>query len=315
MGTPFFPFPRHTASGPGPLPWAARVLAWCALGLLCGGLLACSPRELLVREVGNALASQGQQAEEDLALARDASPFYLKLSESLLAQSPGHLPLAEAVAGGFTQYAYAFVAFEAERLAPRDASAAHALNERARRLYRRAHRHAMAALEQVSPGFAARLMAPAGATPGPSLEPQWVGLAYWAAASWAGAIALSKDDPDAVADLPAAVRLAGLAHAVSPGHGQGALASLMGTLEAARPGGSPTQAARYFDEAVAAGLGLNAGVYVARAEALALPAGDRQAFGQLLGQALAAAARRRDLSNDVMRERATWLLGSADDFF
>jgi hypothetical protein len=34
------------------------------------------------------LASQGQADEDDLLLARDASPFYLKLSESMLRRTP-----------------------------------------------------------------------------------------------------------------------------------------------------------------------------------------------------------------------------------
>jgi hypothetical protein len=110
--------------------------------LLCG----CSPRLLLVNSVADQLAGQGQAEEDDLLLARDAAPFYLKLSESMLRETPAHLPLAEAVAGGFTQYAYAFVAFEAEKLEASDAQAAQALNERAARLYARAQRHAMTAL-------------------------------------------------------------------------------------------------------------------------------------------------------------------------
>ncbi len=94
-----------------------------ALLLLASLLSACSPRLMLVRSVADELASQGQAEEEDLVLAREAGAFYLKLSESLLRQTPGHLALAESVAGGFTQYGYAFVAFEAERLESRDARA------------------------------------------------------------------------------------------------------------------------------------------------------------------------------------------------
>ena len=71
---------------------------------------------MLLAGVADALAAQSQADEDDLHLARDAAPFYLKLSESLLQQTPGHFALAESVAGGFTQYAYAFVAFEADRI-------------------------------------------------------------------------------------------------------------------------------------------------------------------------------------------------------
>lgn len=195
------------------------------------GLSACAPRTLLLNSVGDQLAGQASAEEDDLVLAREASAFYLKLSESVLREAPDHAALATA------------------------------------------------------------------------------------AAAWGGHIALSKDRPDVVADLPQAVRLAGLAYAAAPAWGQGDLAALMGTLEAARPGGQPSAARAYFEQAQTLGAGRNAGVFVAQAEALALPAGDRPAFEQLLRQALAAAEQRRDLANQVMRERAQWLLDTADDRF
>jgi hypothetical protein len=287
------------------------------IAAMLAGLAACSPQSLLVRTAADQLASQGSAAEDDLGLARDAAPFYLKLSESVLERSPGHLRLAEAVSGGFTQYAYAFVAFEADRIESTDAKAARALRERAARLYGRALRHAVAALEQHSPGFVRALADGGRASPAPAprLAADQVGVAYWAAASWGAQIALSKDRPDAVADLPLVVRLASLAWEHDPDHGGGALATLMGTLEAGRPGGSAARAQQYFDRAIALGEGRNAGAFVAKAEALALPAGDRAAFESLLRQALDAAAARRDLTNEVMRERAQWLLATIEDRF
>jgi hypothetical protein len=302
---------RTSAGSPG-----IRSELWRLMGmLLMASLLgACMPRQLLVNSAADALTAQGQAAEEDLGLAREASAFYLKLSESLLRQSPGHLPLAESVASGFTQYAYAFVGFEAERLVSTDAKAAHQLNQRARRMYWRAHRHAMAALDQTSPGFSAALAQPQAAR-WPVLRPDQVGVAYWAAASWGAYIALSKDDPDAVADLPLVGRLAELAWRTSPDHGQGALASLMGNIEAARPGGSAAKAAAFFDQAIAASGGQNAGPFVAKAEAIAQAAGDRPAFEALLQKALSVSAKHTDLSSQIMRQRAQWLLDNADDLF
>jgi predicted anti-sigma-YlaC factor YlaD len=292
------------------------VVPWHLMGLLLMASLlsACMPRQLLVNSAADALTAQGQAEEEDIGLAREASAFYLKVSESLLRQSPGHLPLAESVASGFTQYAYAFVAFEAERLAYTDTKAAQQLNERARRLYWRAHRHAIAALNQTSPGFSSALAQPQAAL-WPKLRAEQVGVAYWAAASWGAYIALSKDDPDAVADLPLAVRLAELAWRISPNHGQGALASLMGNFEAARPGGSSAKAALFFDQAFAISGSQSPGPLVAKAEAIAQAAGDRPAFEALLKKALAVSAQRTDLSSQIMRQRAQWLLDSADDLF
>jgi hypothetical protein len=274
-------------------------------------LSACSPRLLLVRSVADELASQGQAVEEDLTLARDASAFYLKLSESLLRQTPDHLALAEAVAGGFTQYAYAFVAFEADRLEGRDARAAQQLRQRAARLYLRAHRHAMAALD---PHYAGSLLnALRDKKPLPPMPLEQVGIAYWAAASWAAHISLSKDKPEIVADLPLAQRLTESAWAASPSHGDGALAALLATLEASRPGGSASRAQQLFDQAIAAAAGRNAGALVGKAETLALPAGERAAFENLLRQALAVPG--DALGNQVMRQRAQWLLDNAEDLF
>ncbi len=284
-----------------------RSLAVLVLALMLG---ACSPRMLLVQGMADELASQGQASEEDLGLARDAAAFYLKLSESVLQRTPGHVPLATSVASGFTQYAYGFVAFDADRLEAQDARAAQALRQRAARLYWRAQTHALAALEAQQPGFRRAL-----ANGSARLQPQQVALAYWGAAAWGAAISLSKDQPDRVADLPLASALAGLAWQTEPGHGQGALAALMGSFEAARPGGSPRRAQDYFDRATALGAGRNAGVFVTRAEALALPAGDRPAFEALLRQALAAADTQPDLANQLMGERARWLLATADDRF
>jgi predicted anti-sigma-YlaC factor YlaD len=279
-----------------------------ALALLAG----CSPQALLVRGVADQLAGQGSEAEDDPVLARESGAFYLKLSESVLARTPGHLGLAEAVAGGFTQYAYAFVDSEAERLQSTDARAAQRLRQRAAKLYARARRHAMLALETAHPGLAKAL---ADADPALQLREDEVGVAYWAAASWGGYIALSKDKPEIVADLPQAMRLAQLAWERRPDHGQGAVASLMGVFEMARPGGTSLQATAYFDRAIAAAGGRSAGPYVAKAENLALPLGDRPSFEALLRQALAAAAAQPNLANEVMRERALWLLETADDRF
>lgn len=286
--------------------------------LLSSLLLAgCSPRQMVIGGLADELAAQGRTAENDPELARDAAAFYLKLSESVLRQQPGHLALAESVAAGFTQYSFAFVAFEAEQVEARDAKAAEHLRQRAARLYERAHRHAMQALESAHPGLARALASPQAAD-WPKLPAAEAGLAYWAAASWGGWISLAKDDPETVADLPLAVRLAALAWAADPDWGQGALTGLMASFEAARPGGNLAQALRWFDQAIAQAGDNAAGALVGKAEGYAQPAGDRALFEQLLGRALAvreAPDSPLALQNEVMRRRARWLLDKADDLF
>ena len=294
-----------------PRPRLLRGLAALTAALL---LSACAPRQIVLGQLADELAAQGQAAETDLPLARDAAPFYLKLSESVLRPQPQHAALAAAVAGGFTQYAYAFVAFEADRLDATDTRAAEQLRRRAARLYQRGRDHALAALEARHPGFAAALAQPVPLRLGAADVP----LAYWGAAAWGGLISLSKDTPDTVADLPLAIRLARLAWDTDPAFGHGDLASLLGSFEVARPGGSPAEATRFFDEAIRLSGGRSVGAFVARAEGIAQPAGDKAAFRALLEQALAvpdAPAGPHSLADEVMRRRARWLLDNTDDLF
>ena len=274
-------------------------------------LSSCSTQSLVTRAMADALASQSQSNEVDLQLAREASAFYLKLSESVLEQTPAHTALATSVSSGFTQYAYAFVAFEAEKLETQDVRAAQQQRRRAGLLYDRAKQHGLRALTLQQPDL---LTALASEREVP-LRTDQVGLAFWTAAAWAASISLSKDQPERVADLPQVLRLAQAADALAPSHEEGALASLLGTLEASRPGGSAERAADYFARSAQSSAGRSAGVYVAEAEALALPAGDRMRFEALLQQALQVAQTHRNLSNEVMRERAQWLLNTLDDRF
>ena len=267
-----------------------------------------------MNQTAEALSGQGISTEDDLQLAREASAFYLKVSESVLRETPGHLKLARAVSAGYTQYAYAFVALEAEKKDANDPAASALMRERAARLYARAHRHAMTALETSQPGFVDNLLEN-NYKKRLQLTPAEVPLAYWAAASLGGKISMSKDDPDVVADFPVSQRLAELAWQTEPSFGEGALASLMGTLEAARVGGSFKKAEHFFDQSIAFGQGKEAGPWVAKAESIALAQQDRERFEQWLQQAIKVSQQHRSLQNEVMRERAQWLLSTIDDLF
>ncbi len=301
--------PNLNVAHPAPRLPSCRALLLVALFSLLAG---CAPRQLILGALADELATQGTQQESDLELARDAAPFYLKLSESVLLQQPGHRGLAEAVAGGFTRYAYAFIASEAERIEAQDSRAADALRQRAAAMYLRAKGHALTALEHAHPGLTAALT---NAESRRSLAREEAGLGYWAAAAWAGWISLSKDHPDIVADLPQAVRLARLAWEADPEWQQGTLTGLLATLEAARPGGDRQQAIRWFDQAIAQSAGRNPAAYVAKAEGIVLPAGERAEFEVLLNKALAVTPEKPGLQDLLMQRRARWLLEQAPDLF
>src|SRR5437773_12537341 len=76
----------------------------------------CSIRRYALNKAADALAQSGASfgSDDDPELIKAAAPFSLKLMESVLAENPRHLGLLSAAAGGFTQYAYAFVQEDAD---------------------------------------------------------------------------------------------------------------------------------------------------------------------------------------------------------
>ena len=290
-----------------------RLSALILCGVVVLSLSACSLRQHLVRQAADEMSQQSVE-EEDIGLAREASAFYLKMSESLLRAVPGHVALAQSVTSGLTQYAYAFLSNEADRLESNSLAQAQVLRERAARMFERAQKQGWAALTLRHPDLAKQLRTTGADSPW-RLQPDEVGLAYWTAAAWGGQISLSKDAPDVVADLPLVVNLATWAWQINPAYGDGALASLMGTLELARPGGSRARALAYWDQAIEISRGQSPGPYVAKAEGWAVDQQDRAAFEAWLKKAIEVSQGKRDLSSQIMRERAQWLLSIADDIF
>jgi TRAP-type transport system periplasmic protein len=279
-----------------------RSVVWVT-ALLCALLSGCaSPRNWGLHWLANQVSSDALADEADLELVRSSAPALLKVSESLLKELPGHRALARQVAAGFAQYAYAFVAFDAERIETTDARQAQTLRSRAAALYGRSRSHAMKALDLAHPGWQDRLAKGFGVVSGWTDDD--IELGYWAAASWAASIALSKGSPETVADLPRVLDLVRALDRRATGRLGVDLATLLGTLETSRPGGSPDQAEDIFKRALSAAGDQASGVLVSMAESLAAPAGDRARFESLLQQALVAAGARQDLPNQVMRRRA-----------
>jgi len=292
------------------------------LGVLAPSLLSCSFKKFAVNKLGDALAESEStfSMDDDPDLVRDAVPFGLKLTESLLDQSPNHRGLLLAAASGFTQYAYAYVQEDADEMEDRDLEAAAALRTRARKLYLRAKRYGMRGLEVAHPGLEIAMRSgPAEALAPAAVED--VPFLYWTAASWGGAISLSKDDPDMLADLGLVGALAERALALDEGYDAGALHELMISYEGSRPdamGGSVERARKHFDRAVEISGGQRAAPFLDLAESVSIRNQDRGEFVSLLDRALAIDTDARPewrLVNLVLQRRARWLLSRADQLF
>ena len=288
--------------------------------LLAGGCA--TVKRTAVNQVGNALSNGGEtfSSDDDPELIRAAAPFSLKLTESLLAESPKHRGLLLTAASGFTQYAYAFIQQDADEAESTDVARATALRARARRMYLRARDYGLRALDANHSDFRAALARDPHAAVA-TCEAADVPLLYWTAASWLAAISIVKDRPDLIDELPQAEALLDRAAALDDTYAHGAIHTLLITYEMARPGGSKDAASRartHFDRALALGAGHEAGPLVTYAEAVCLPQQDRAQFEKLLRDALALDADFHPptrLVNLIMQRRAHWLLSRVDDLF
>jgi predicted anti-sigma-YlaC factor YlaD len=252
--------------------------------------------------LGDAI-SQGSGAfatDDDPELIRAAAPFSLKLIESLLDERPEHKGLLLAASRGFTQYAYAFLQQEAEEAEARSLTDALRLEDRARRLYRRARDYGLRGL---------------------AVAPDDVALLYWTGASWGALIALSKDQSGLLGELPNVEALMDRALALDESFGRGAIHTFMIGYEPVRQGkvGDPAVRSRqHFARAMELSGGADAAPLVALAEAVCVPQQRRAEFKALLTQALqidVGRATENRLPNLVAQRRARWLLSRTDRLF
>ena len=148
-----------------------------------------SPRKMAINMVGDALAGTGTTfaADPDPELVKEAVPFGLKLMEALLAETPEHKELLLAATSGFTQYAYAFVQPEADKIEDEDFDAAEAIRDRARKLYLRARDYGLRSLEVRHEDMTGLLLTDPDAAVAMADKKDVPNL-YWTAAAWGAAI-------------------------------------------------------------------------------------------------------------------------------
>jgi predicted anti-sigma-YlaC factor YlaD len=300
-----------------------QIIGFCvllAVMTLAGG--GCSPRQIAVNSLADALAGSGTTfaSDNDPELIRDAVPFSLKLMESVLSETPRHRGLLTATSSSFTQYSYAFVIQDADRLEITDIAAANRLRDRARKLLLRARDYGLRGLDVAHPGFSTQLRAnPKQAVQLASKAD--VPLLYWTAAAWGAAISISKNDPDLVSDQVIFEALADRALALDESFEHGAIHAMLISYEPSRQGGSGSaddRARAHFRRAVELSDGKSAGPYVSLAEAITIQNQKRAEFVSLLNQALAINVDERPewrLANLIMQERARWLLSRVDELF
>lgn len=291
--------------------------------LLCSLLLnGCSIHQIAMNQVSDVIASGGEtfSSDNDPELVGGASPFSLKLMESLLAGNPQHRGLLLALTKGFTQYAYAYVQLYADEMEEKDINAAYSERARAKRMYLRARDYGLRGLSLQQPDFIQQLNDDPGKTVG-KVQPDDIALLYWTGAAWAAAVSLGKDDPFLVADLPAIEALIMRAYEIDESFDKGSLHVFLISYEMSRKAvnsDAVKNAREHFKRAVELSSGMQVAPYVALAEAVAIKEQDRGEFTSLLNQALEIdvnVSSNQRLTNLIMQQRAQWLLARSDEFF
>lgn len=291
------------------------------LVVACLALGGCSIRGLAVNALADSLAGTGDvfASDEDPELIRDALPFALKTIEALLAENPDHRGLLLSACKGFTQYSYAFVEFDAERLEEVDYQASSAMFERALRLYLRGRDYCLRSLAMDSPDIREKLETMPDEALG-SFGEDSIELLFWTGASWGAAVSIGVDRPEVVVDMPAVRALIEKVLELDEAWNSGMAHGVMMSLEALPEtmGGSVARAREHFARALELSGGHNASLFVSLAESVSIPAQDWREFQDLLERALAVdvdAAPSQRLVNILSQRRADWLLARADELF
>ncbi|MDA8132043.1 MAG: TRAP transporter TatT component family protein [Elusimicrobia bacterium] len=230
-------------------------------------------------------------AQDDPEYVKEALPANLQLMEILLKSDPDNRKLLVNAAQGFCGYAFMFL----EDSEPARASSFYLKGE----------------------AYAARALRGADAM---TARKKDVPALFWRTFCRASHININRDDPEAIAELPAIEPAASAVLRLAPSYYYNGAHTLLGAYYSIRPrmlGGDPEKAREHFEQALlgdGGGFQLNRYMY-ARMAAVALQ--DEELFGKLLNSVIEAEPRAGDtrLPDEVARIKAKKLLEKKDELF
>ena len=267
-----------------------------------------------------AASAESFATDDDPALIGEASPFTLKLIETLLRSNPKDATLLLAASRGFSQYAFGYIQQQGEEVEDKDFGLARHYYERAKKLYRRAHTYGWRGLEVTHPRIQESMHKDLPKTL-KSFKRKDVPLMYWTAVSLGGLINLSKDSAELIAEVPIMEGLMDRALELDESYEAGAIHQFLIGYELNRRNrkGDPPQLARdHFFRAVQLSQGKLAASFVILAETVAVREQNREEFEKLLDTAIkidSNAAPQWRLANLLWQQRARWLLARKEQLF
>jgi tetratricopeptide (TPR) repeat protein len=259
-------------------------------------------------------------SDDDLELVGDATPFALKMIDTLILNSPNDAALLLAGARGFSQFAFGFVQQKGELIEDKNTELALAQYQRAKQLYRRALSYGWRGLELDHLNLQVELHRnlPKGLK---ALGQKDVPFMYWTALSLGALINLSKDNAELIAQVPIVEGLMDRALELDEAYEAGAIHQFFIGYELNRRNrkGDPVQLSRnHFYRAVQLSQGRMAAYFVTLAETVTVKEQDVTEFENLLNTAIRISpdsVPNWRLANLLWQERARWLLARKDRLF
>lgn len=246
--------------------------------------------------------------ESDVVLAEESMATQLKPLEILLKNDPKNKDLLLFASQGFGAYAFLFL----EEDNP----------ERAKNFYERGRDFG---LMHVSKRVKSDLTAIRDLNDFERalrrLKKEDVPLLFWTAYSWGGYANLSRDNPDAVADLPKVEMLMLRVNELMPGYFYSGADIFLGCYYGSRPkifGGDLEKSRFYFERALQVSQRKFLISLVLYSQYYAIPAQDKMFFKQLLEEVIefpAESFSEQRLSNEVAKIKAKKLLEKIDEHF
>jgi predicted anti-sigma-YlaC factor YlaD len=276
------------------------------------------------------IANEVFLGEPDYALAGEALPSFIKVSEIQRAASPNDQDAAVTLASLYLLYGTSYLEGEAFFLPYEDYEQRETLIARARALYARSYDLLSPFIEKKTPGlFSLDFQLGPDATDEAvrravsAMKPFKKGdaplLYYCSAAIFAGFASNPLDFKNA-SRMAAAFTLLERALALDPGYSNGAIQELAFQIYLSLPadlGGSKEKAMEAYEQALRASGGKSAGLYVNYALSISAPEGDAAGFEEYLSKALAIPLDDRSdprLLISLAQRKAAYYLKHSDEY-
>ncbi|CUT01459.1 TRAP transporter TatT component family protein [Candidatus Kryptobacter tengchongensis] len=273
---------------------------------------ACSVQKMAIRYASD-IFDAGVKAifsETDYVMASSSIPANLKLLEALYNADSLNEKIVTLLVQGYTGYALGFVEDEDP--------------QRAKFLYKRAFDYGINFLKTKNKKFSKTLDSEFEKFENllkSSFTKKDVPILFWTAMAWGSYVNLSRDDPDAIAQIPKIEAMVKRSIQLDENYFYGSGNMFLGVLLSARPkmfGGDPEKGKEYFERCIKISEGKYLLPYVFYARYYAVQIQDKELFEKLLNHVIESPPhllKDAELLNIIAKKKAEKFKGMSDELF